>query len=148
MDDKNQSPQPPQMPEPPHQAPRPQSNAEDAHTLKVARNLILVASLAGPVSLFIGGVFLGTAGLICGIIGYRKLSALIVEPRSIATAAKYARRSSIVAIVICSIAIVLNAVYAYIAFPAVLEMLQSGDYGNLAPGADLGTSSEGNSFWG
>ncbi|MEI3232644.1 MAG: hypothetical protein V8S24_16300 [Gordonibacter pamelaeae] len=42
----------------------------------------------------------------------------------------------------------LNAVSAYLMYPAVLEALESGDYGNLAPGTDLGTTPKGNSTWG
>ena len=53
-----------------------------------------------------------------------------------------------IGIVVCSIALVLNAVSAYLMYPAVLEALESGDYGNLAPGTDLCTTPKGNSTWG
>ncbi|OUO89289.1 hypothetical protein B5F44_00950 [Gordonibacter urolithinfaciens] len=108
----------------------------------------MVASIAGPVSLFIGGVFLATAGLVCAIIALKKLNALSTRLTDVAAPAKRLKRSCIIGIAVCSIALVLNAVSAYLMYPAVLEALESGDYGNLAPGTDLGTTPKGNSTWG
>ena len=52
MDDQNQPPKPPGYPEPPNQGPRLRPNERDVRDLKVAQNLVMVASIAGPVSLF------------------------------------------------------------------------------------------------
>ena len=141
MDDQNQPPKPPGYPEPPNQGPRLRPNERDVRDLKVAQNLVMVASIAGPVSLFVGGVFLATAGLVCAIIALKKLNALSTRLTDVAAPAKRLKRSCIIGIVVCSIALVLNAV-------SVLEALESGDYGNLAPGTDLGTTPKGNSTWG
>lgn len=148
MDDQHQPPKPPGYPESPNQGPRLRPNERDVRDLKVAQNLVMVASIAGPVSLFIGGVFLATAGLVCAIIAFKKLNALSTRLTDVAVAAKRLKRSCIIGIVVCSIALVLNAVSAYLMYPAVLEALESGDYGNLAPSADLGTAPKGNSTWG
>lgn len=98
--------------------------------------------------MFIGGVFLATAGLVCAIIALKKLNALSTRLTDVAAPAKRLKRSCIIGIAVCSIALVLNAVSAYLMYPAVLEALESGDYGNLAPGTDLGTTPKGNSTWG
>ncbi|MEI3232645.1 MAG: hypothetical protein V8S24_16305 [Gordonibacter pamelaeae] len=88
MDDQNQPPKPPGYPEPPNQGPRLRPNERDVRDLKVAQNLVMVASIAGPVSLFIGGVFLATAGLVCAIIALKKLNALSTRLTDVAAPAK------------------------------------------------------------
>lgn len=130
------------IPDPPNLQP----NMLDLRNVKSARTLIMVANIAGPVSLFIGGVLLGTAGLVCGIIGYRKLSALLKKKSEVADIAIRLRRSSIVAMVICSVAIILNAIAIYLMLPVVLEMLETGNYTGLVPNAGTGTG--GSSTWG
>lgn len=149
MDEQNRPPQPSKSPEPPYQKPKPQPNMQDTRTLKVAQNLAMVASLAGPVSIFIGGVFLSTAGLVCAIVALYKLNGLAKKNSDFAMAVKRLKRVCITAIVICGIALVLNAISAYLMYPMVLEALESGDYGNL--GSNLGTSPDapkGSSTWG
>lgn len=130
------------IPDPPNLQP----NMLDLRNVKSARTLIMVANIAGPVSLFIGGVLLGTAGLVCGIIGYRKLSVLLKKKSEVADIAIRLRRSSIVAMVICSVAIILNAIAIYLMLPVVLEMLETGNYTGLVPNAGTGTG--GSSTWG
>ena len=88
MDDQNQPPKPPGYPEPPNQGPRLRPNERDVRDLKVAQNLVMVASIAGPVSLFIGGVFLATAGLVCAIIALKKLNALSTRLTDVTAPAK------------------------------------------------------------
>lgn len=53
--------------------PVPSSNMNDLRELKKAQTMVMVASVAGPVSLFIGGVLLSGVGLVCAIIALRKL---------------------------------------------------------------------------
>ena len=55
----NQQPLPPQNYRP---------STEDLRQARTARNLTMFASIAGPVSLIIGGVVLSGAGLVCGFI--------------------------------------------------------------------------------
>ena len=57
--------------------PVPSSNMNDLRELKKAQTMVMVASVAGPVSLFIGGVLLSGVGLVCAIIALRKLNKLI-----------------------------------------------------------------------
>ena len=133
------------MPQPPN-SPIPPLNTQDARSLKIAQNLTLVGSLAGPVSLFIGGVLLGLAGLTCAIIGFRKLNKLTETNPNMHLIIKRVKRSSIIAMVICGIAIVLNAISAYMMFPLVMEALQTGDYRNL--GGGISELPGNNSTWG
>lgn len=146
MDGQNNAPQPPQTPKPTGSQLPP--NEQEARNLKTAQNLIMAASLAGPISLFIGGFWLSSAGLVCGIIGFRKLK--VLEQNQGATSAVAARfkKSSIISIVICGIITVLNVVAAVIMYPLVLQALETGDYSHLMPGAGPNTPSGGNSTWG
>ena len=159
-DSQNRPPEPPPAPE--NQDPRKQSeesqrnvpgvsaslqpNMQDFREIKSAQTLVMIANIAGPVSLFIGGVLLGSVGLVCGIVGYRKLSALAKKTTEVAAIASRLRRSSIIGMVICGIAIVLNAVSMYYFFPEFLAMLESGDYAGLA--ADAGAGAAGSATWG
>lgn len=149
MDEQNRPPQPSKLPEPPNQTPKPQPNMQDVRSLKVAQNLAMVASLAGPVSIFIGGVFLSTVGLVCAIVGLNKLNGLAKKNSDFVLAVKRLKRVCITAIVICGIALVLNAISAYLMYPMVLEAIESGDYGSLGsnPGATP-DASKGSSTWG
>lgn len=124
-----------------------QPNMQDYRELKSSQTLIMVANIAGPVSLFIGGVLLSGTGLICGIIGYRKLSALAKKQTEVAAVASRLRRSSVVGIVICGVALVLNAVSLYFLLPEVMQLVESGDYTGIA--ADVGSGAAGPSTtWG
>lgn len=128
-------------------APPFQPNMQDYRELKSSQTLIMVANIAGPISLFIGGVPLSGTGLICGIIGFRKLSALAKKQTEVAAVASRLRRSSVVGMVICGIALVLNAVSLYFLLPEFMQLVESGDYAGLA--ADVGSGAAGPSAtWG
>ena len=51
-------------------------NALDEQTLRSARSQTIFAFIAGPLSLFLGGMLLGTIGAICAFLAYRKLHSL------------------------------------------------------------------------
>lgn len=148
----NRPPEPPagfepSAPNDPNNTPMPQPSADDMRDLKKSQTLVMVASIAGPVSLFIGGMLLSAAGFICGIIGFRKLGKLTTKQTDVAKMAQRLKRSSIVGIVVCGVAFALNAVAFYLMLPVVLDMVESGNYaGSLA---DIGAGSTGlNSTWG
>lgn len=151
-DSQNGSPKPPSGPhnegpeQMPGMSPSLQPNLLDQKELKKAQRLVMVASIAGPVSLFIGGVFLGTVGLVCGIMAYRKLKQLAAKRTEVGVFASRLKRSSIIGMCVCGVAIVLNGIYAYIMFPTMLEMLESGDYAGLA--GDAGSSAGPSATWG
>ncbi|WP_449316381.1 hypothetical protein [Rubneribacter sp.] len=146
-DRKQETPEPPPAPETRQSGggdpgePRP--NGRNLGEAKSAQTLVALASVFGPVSLFIGGVFLSTAGLICAIIAYRKLGALAKTSAETLSATTRLKRSSIVAMAVCAIAVVLNAVSVYLLLPELVAMLESGDYATLANlgGAATGASS-------
>ena len=123
-----------------------QPNMLDQRELKAAQRLVMVASISGPVSLFIGGVFLGGVGLTCGIIAFRKLKKLTAKRTEVGAAAGRLKRSSVIGMCVCGVAIVLNGIYAYIMFPTILEMLESGNYAGFADNA--GSSVGPSSTWG
>lgn len=131
MDNQHDAPQPPPISEPTH--PNLPPSPEDARRLKVAQNLIMIASIAGPLSLFFGSFWLSGSGLVCAIIGYRRIKKLMDKRTKISEAAAYFRRSGIVAIVISAVITILNVISFFILLPIVIEMIQSGDYGDLLP---------------
>ena len=62
-------------------------NALDERTLRSVRSQTTFAYIAGPVSLFVGGILLGTVGTICALLAYRKLRALMQKSNETATVA-------------------------------------------------------------
>ena len=141
-DEQNQPPQPsnPQ-----------QFNYTDGRELKSAQNLVIAASITGPVSMVIGGVFLGIVGLVCGILAYRKIRALRAKGGTIGLVASRLRTACIVALVVTAIALVLNITYVVSVYPLMVEALETGDYSKLFPqgtAPSTGGSNSGNATWG
>ncbi len=154
----NQGPQPPQIPNAPGQDPNTQYSPNrhmpqpvyvvpEDQELRRARNYVLIANICGPVSLFIGGMLLAGVGLIFAILGMRKFNKLAQSNSAVSQVAKVMKRTSIISIVICAVAFALNAVTAYIMFPEIMNMVQSGDYGSLG-GAPADSPSGATSTWG
>ena len=63
-------------------------NALDEHTLRSARSQTTFAFIAGPLSLFVGGMLLGTIGAICAFLAYRKLHSLAQKSNDTASMAR------------------------------------------------------------
>lgn len=160
-DKRNMPPEPPKAPgdgdnqEPwlkpddvpqPGLAPELQPNLLDLRNLKTSQTLTMIASIAGPVSLFIGGVFLSTVGLVCGFIGFKKLKVLSNKQTKVAAAAARLKRSSIIGMTVCAVALILNALSLYIMWPELMQMLETGNYANMAAGTGGGAGST--STWG
>lgn len=131
------------------QAPLPQ---DDEKELKRAQNLTIAASILGPISLFFGGVLFSGAGVACGIIALRKILKITKKGGALQVAAKRMQTLSIVTLVVCSLAFILNAITIWLLYPIVLEAVQTGDYSALmngdAGGSLGGGSTEGSSTWG
>ncbi len=122
-------------------------NMEDEKRLRSIRTKITIAYVAGPISLFVGGVLLGAIGLICGFTAYRSINRLQSKNTEVAAAALSMRKSAIRGILICGIALALNVVTIIALYPMVLEMINSGDINLLASnGAESSTSAS--SVWG
>lgn len=150
MNDQNSTPQPPKPPQQDHEH---HLDEPDIRDLKTAQNFVMVASFAGPISVFIGGILLSSAGLICGILGFRKLKALEkkhADHTRLGVAVTRIKRSCIIALTICGIALVLNIIAFSVMYPIVLEAVESGNYAELIPGAQLTPDSpeNGDSIWG
>lgn len=122
-------------------------NALDEQTLKTARSQTTFAFIAGPLSLFVGGILLGTIGAICAFLAYRKLHSLAQKSNDTASIARGMLKSTRTALIICLVAVTLNAVSFVIMFPVIEQMLQSGDFASIAGNMSAGTAA-GTSTWG
>ena len=122
-------------------------NALDEQTLRSARSQTTFAFIAGPLSLFVGGMLLGTIGAICAFLAYRKLHSLAQKTNETASIARGMLKSTRTALIICLVAITLNAVSFAIMFPVIEQMLQSGDFASVAGNMSAGTAA-GTSTWG
>lgn len=151
-DNEHRPPEPPSGRDPGRQptlngAPMPSSNMNDQRELKSAQTMVMVASVAGPVSLFIGGVLLSGVGLVCAVIAFRKLNKLIAKRTDVSVLAQRLKRSAIVGMAVCGVAFALNAISFYLMMPIVLEMMETGDYSGMM--ADAGSGAAGSiSTWG
>ena len=122
-------------------------NTLDEQTLRSARSQTTFAFIAGPLSLFVGGMLLGTIGVICAFLANRKLHSLAQKTNETASIARGMLKSARTALVICLVAVALNAVSFAIMFPVIEQMLQSGDFASVAGNMSAGTAA-GTSTWG
>ena len=122
-------------------------NTLDEQTLRSARSQTTFAFIAGPLSLFVGGMLLGTIGVICAFLANRKLHSLAQKTNETASIARGMLKSTRTALVICLVAVALNAVSFAIMFPVIEQMLQSGDFASVAGNMSAGTAA-GTSTWG
>ena len=122
-------------------------NTLDEQTLRPARSQTTFAFIAGPLSLFVGGMLLGTIGVICAFLANRKLHSLAQKTNETASIARGMLKSARTALVICLVAVALNAVSFAIMFPVIEQMLQSGDFASVASNMSAGTAA-GTSTWG
>ena len=122
-------------------------NDDDERRLRSIRTKITIAYVAGPVSLLIGGILLGSVGLICGIIAYRSILALQSKSPEVAAAALSMRKSAITGMVISAIAIALNVISLIALYPVIAEMIDSGAL-TLSGTEGAGSSSSASSVWG
>lgn len=103
--------------------------ALDNLELKSARTLATVATVAGPVSLIIGGVALSIVAIVCAGIALTKVRRILARTeqgqRSYALALRQTARMGIgVGIV----ALVLNGVSVAMMMPVLLDAMRTGDY--------------------
>ena len=122
-------------------------NTLDEQTLRSARSQTTFAFIAGPLSLFVGGMLLGTIGVICAFLANRKLHSLAQKTNETASIARGMLKSARTALVICLVAVALNAVSFAIMFPVIEQMLQSRDFASVAGNMSAGTAA-GTSTWG
>ncbi len=122
-------------------------NGDDEKRLRSVRTKITIAYVAGPVSLLVGGILLGSIGLICGIVALRSISKLQSKSTEVAKAALSMRKSAITGIVISAIAVALNAISAIAFYPVLYDMVESGTL-SLSGSGDAGVSSGASSVWG
>ena len=132
--------------EPPQQ-PDASDNTRRAPDISSARTFLLIGAAAAPVSFFFGGSLLSAVGLVLCIIGRRKLVKALEGLDGKRDAYKSILRASVFAIALCAVALVVNAVAAYLYYPVLLEQLTSGNPGQMLGGGTTGGGS-GTSTWG
>lgn len=111
----------------------------------------MFANIAGPVSLIIGGVLLSTAGLICSLIARSRINVLIrQQPQDQVFTEKVMQvaKPGAIALIICSIALVLNIISLALVMPAVLEAAQTDSLQTLFGGGAINTAGSATSTWG
>ena len=128
-----------------------QNSEEKERKLASARKLITFANIAGPVSLIIGGVLLSTAGLICSLIARSRINTMLKEQpqdRVFSQKVMQVAKPGAIALIICTIALVLNVISLALVMPAVLEASQTGNLTTLFGGGAVNTAGTSTSTWG
>lgn len=112
--------------------------------LQTVQTLSAIAFIAGPISLLIGGVLLSGAALACAIVALVKVRKIMAQEDSPSNLSVSLRKQSIVAVVIASVVLGFNLVWFAAMFMTVLQVAQSGDYGQIAEmlNSYMGTGSE------
>lgn len=111
------------------------SNMNDDARLKqlqTVQTLNMVAFIAGPVSLLIGGVLLSGVALACAIVAVVKVKAVVASEESKSNLAESLRKQSIVAVAIAAVVLGINLVWFATMLIAVFQIAQSGDFSQLA----------------
>lgn len=146
-------PDKPKVPEPMPPKPKRQDVNQNVQ-LKNARTLLLVAAIAGPVSMIVGGVLLSSVALVCAIVSLIKIRAAIrIEGHLRESVAHRLTISCVIILGVALVALVLNMVNLIIIWPALMEIIESNSFesvlGSLSGTAMDGSSaSGGNSIWG
>lgn len=128
-----------------------QNSEEKERKLASARKLITFANIAGPVSLIIGGVLLSTAGLICSLIARSRINTMLKEQpqdRVFSQKVMQAAKPGAIALIICTIALVLNVISLALVMPAVLEASQTGNLTTLFGSGAVNTAGTATFTWG
>lgn len=128
-----------------------QNSEEKERKLASTRKLITFANIAGPVSLIIGGVLLSTAGLICSLIARSRINTILKEQpqdRVFSQKVMQAAKPDAIALIICTIALVLNVISLALVMPAVIEASQTGNLTSLFGGGAVNTAGTSTSTWG
>lgn len=143
--------QPPVYPNPEPNRQHPQIKPGLAEVKKV-QNLALAASICGPVSVFIGGMLLSGVGVVCGFVGMRRADRIENADKDVQEAAARARRSCVVALIVCAVAFALNAAYSFYMYPIIMDAMQAGDLsaliGNAVSSGSVSGGGSGTSTWG
>lgn len=121
-------PQPQKPCEPPRASGPGQHPAENLE-LKSARTLATVASIAGPVSLIIGGIALSTVAVVCALIALAKVKRVLAQTDpSQQSYVLSLKQTAFMGVAIGLVALVLNAVSVAMILPTLIEAMQTGDY--------------------
>lgn len=118
----------PERPKDPDQQP---PESQDEAELRSIQNLAIIASIAGPISLIIGGIFLNTIALILAGIAFWRITQVLKDDSKATVVVKEIKKTCVIAIIGCSIAFVLNIVSMVSMYPTFIETLNE----NISSGA-------------
>lgn len=90
------------------------------------QTLVMVGLIGGPVSLLIGGIPLSTAGVICAFIAFSNLSKLGARDKESGSIEKRLYIQSIVALAICTIALIANVYFFADVASKIIDAANSG----------------------
>lgn len=122
------------------------SEQDKFQTLKRIQTLAIIASIAGPVSILFGGLLLNIVALIIGLVAFSRIRKFLENNPDDAKLAQPLRTTCIIALVGCSVAMVLNIVQVIMIYPIVVEAMNNGTLEDLLNGT--GGSSQGSQTWG
>lgn len=106
-------------------------NDDTTSQIRSIQALSSVAIIASPVSLVFGGVLLSLVALICALIGRSKLNGLASLDSADSATLSLLTRQNKVGIIVSIAALVINVIFFALAFSALLQAMQSGDYSQL-----------------
>ena len=110
------------------------ASASYSSELRRARNFIVGSQVGAVISVFLGGIALSTISMIIAIIGYRKITALARDCNMKPDVAQRLKRSAILAIGVCAVALAFNVVTIVVFYPVLMEALQQGNVSGLFGG--------------
>lgn len=111
------------------------SNPDETREFRSARSLMTASNIMGPVSIFIGGIFLSGCGIACAVMSMKKFNRLAASSdNAISSLSGKMARAAKASIAICVLALAVNAISAALIFPTVLEAVESGQIEGLLSG--------------
>lgn len=108
-----------------------QLSLETLHEIKSVQNLTTIATIAAPVSLFIGGVLLSGVSIICALVAYMKLKKVMPGNGMQHPLVSKVVRSIVLAACFGIGALVLNGISVAMVMPMMMDYLNTGDMSAL-----------------
>ena len=105
-----------------------------------ARKFIMASQFTAIISLFFGGMLLSCVGIVLAVLGYRTLSDIAANRAEQPLVQQALKRSGLVAIGMCVLALVINAVTLFVMYPILMQTLQEQGFSGLIPGSQTGSS--------
>lgn len=126
-----------------------QLSLETLNQIKSTQNLITVATIAAPISLFFGGVLLSTVSIVCAIVAYMKLKKVMTNGGMQHPLVSKVIRSIVLAACFGIGALILNGISVAMVMPTMMEYMSTGDASVLnGLYGSAGEASQPSAVWG